>query len=69
MNKAKKGDTVKVNYKAKTSSETIFDSNQIEPLKLTIGKNEVIPAFEEALINMVLGELKTINVTAENAFG
>ena len=69
MNQAKKGDTVRVNYKAKTTDETIFDSTQLEPLKLTIGKNEVIPAFEEALIDMNLGETKTINVTSEEAFG
>jgi peptidylprolyl isomerase len=69
MNKAKKGDTVKVNYKAKTVNEIIFDSKKQEPLKLTIGKNEVIPAFEEALIGMILGEKKTINVAAQDAFG
>jgi peptidylprolyl isomerase len=69
MNKAKKGDTVKVNYKAKTENEIIFDSKKQEPLKLTIGKNEVIPAFEEALIGMNLGEKKTINVDAQDAFG
>lgn len=69
MDKARKGDTVKVNYKARTENETIFDSAQLEPLKLTIGRNEVIPAFEEALIGMNLGEKKTINVEADDAFG
>lgn len=69
MKKAKKGDTVIVNYKAKTDKEIIFDSNQVEPLILTIGKNEVIPAFEEALIGMDLGEKKTINVKSDDAFG
>lgn len=69
MDQAKKGDTVKVHYKAKTQDETIFDSTTLEPLKLTIGNNEVIPAFEEALIGMKLGESKTIFVSAEDAFG
>ena len=69
MLQAKKGDTVKVNYKAKANEEIIFDSSQLEPLKLTIGNNEVIPAFEEALVGMNLGEKKTINVDSEEAFG
>lgn len=69
MDKAKRGDTVKVNYKARTDDEIIFDSQQLQPLRLTIGKNEVIPAFEDALIGMDLGEKKTINVDAEDAFG
>ena len=69
MKQAKKGDTVKVNYEAKTNDETIFDSKNLEPLKVTIGKNEVIPAFEDALIGMNLGEKKTIHVDAQDAFG
>lgn len=69
MNSAAQGDTVKVHYLAKTKNEIIFDSKNLEPLKLTIGKNEVIPAFEEALIGMKKGEHKIINVGAKDAFG
>jgi FKBP-type peptidyl-prolyl cis-trans isomerase 2 len=69
MNQVKKGDIVKVNYKAKTQDEVIFDSTTIEPLKITIGKEEVIPAFEDALLKMNIGESKTIHVSADKAFG
>lgn len=69
MNSAAQGDTVKVHYLAKTKNEIIFDSKNLEPLKLTIGKNEVIPAFEEALVGMKKGEHKIINVGAKDAFG
>lgn len=66
---AKQGDIVKVHYRAKTTNEIIFDSKNLEPLMLTIGKNEVIPAFENALIGMKQGESKTISVVANEAFG
>jgi FKBP-type peptidyl-prolyl cis-trans isomerase 2 len=55
---AKKGDTVKVHYKAKSQDSLIFDSStQPEPLELVIGKKQVIPAFEKALIGMGIGAL------------
>lgn len=66
---AKKGDTVKVHYKAKANEEIIFDSTPLEPLKVTIGNNDVINAFEDALIGMHPGETKTIFVAASDAFG
>ena len=67
---AKNGDTVKVHYKAQTNEdEVIFDSNSLEPLKLTIGENQVIPAFEKALIGMNIGESKTVEISAKEAFG
>ena len=67
---AKKGDTVKIHYVAKTKSETIFDSlRQESPLEVTIGAADIIPAFEEALVGMSAGEQKTIHVPADEAFG
>ena len=70
MPQAKNGDTVKVHYKAKTNDQMIFDSYvQNTPLEVTIGNEETIPAFEQALVGMKLGEAKTINVTSDNAFG
>ena len=69
MIKAKDGDTVKVHYIAKAEEEVIFDSETANPLQLTIGKNEILPTLEEALIGMSLGESKTIQVSSEDAFG
>ncbi len=69
MDYAKQGDTVKVHYLARTKNEVIFNSKNLEPLKLTIGNNEVIPAFEKAIIGMKLGDHKIINVAAKDAFG
>ena len=70
MSSAKLGDTVKVHYKAKTKEQTLFDSaNQTDPLQFTIGEEQIIPAFEEAIIGMQPGENKTINLAADQAFG
>ncbi len=70
MGEAKQGDTVKVHYIAKTEGETIFDStSQVDPLQFTLGKEEIIPAFEEAIIGMQAGDKKTINIPAKKAFG
>ena len=66
---AKVGDTVQVHYQAKTKDKLIFDSKKTEPLKIKIGENQVIPAFEQALIGMDLGQNKTILVPSHEAFG
>ncbi len=66
---AKIGDTVVVHYQAKAKDQLIFDSKKTEPLKIKIGDNEVIPAFEDALVGMQQGQNKTISVPAQEAFG
>jgi peptidylprolyl isomerase len=67
---AKKGDTVKVHYKAKSQDSLIFDSStQPEPLELVIGNKQVIPAFEKALIGMGIGEQKIVHIPSDKAFG
>jgi peptidylprolyl isomerase len=40
-----------------------------EPLQFTIGAGQVLPGFEQALVGMNPGELKTILIPAEGAFG
>lgn len=67
---AKFGDTVKVEYQAKTKETLIFDSSkQVDPLVFTIGDGQIIPAFEKALVGMKKGDKKTINLNPEEAFG
>lgn len=67
---AREGDTVKVHYKARSDEEIIFDTfSKTAPLQVTIGEEQVIPDFEEALIGMHKGETKSIKIPAENAFG
>jgi peptidylprolyl isomerase len=70
MTQAKDGDKVKVNYSGKLTDGTEFDSSEGHaPLEFTIGENEVIPGFENAVIGMSPGQSKTITVASEQAYG
>jgi peptidylprolyl isomerase len=72
MKKVKNGDTVIVNYTGKLVDGTVFDSSLNEgrePLKSTLGEGQLIPGFEIGLIDMIIGEKKTIEIEAENAYG
>ena len=70
MAQAKHGDTVKVHYTGKLDDGTVFDtSNNREPLQFTIGDGQLIPGFEHTVVGMNMGESRTINIQAENAYG
>ncbi len=70
MSQAKKGDTVKVHYTGKLDDESVFDtSREREPLEFTIGSQQVIPGFEEAVEGMEPGETRTVKIPADQAYG
>ena len=70
MRQAGNGDTVQVHYTGTLSDGTQFDSSVgREPLEVGIGKREVIPAFEAALVGMSAGEAKTIVIEPVDAYG
>jgi FKBP-type peptidyl-prolyl cis-trans isomerase 2 len=66
----KLGDTVKVHYTGKLADDTVFDSSlNSEPIEFTIGAGQVIPGFEQAVVGMGVGEMKTTIIPAEQAYG
>lgn len=72
MKKIQNGDTVSVNYVGRLEDGTIFDSSLVEgrePLKVTLGKGQLIKGFEDGLIDMEIGEKKTINLNPSEAYG
>jgi len=70
MAQAKIGDTVRVNYTGRLDDGTVFDSSlRSGPLEFTIGDGQLIPGFENAVIGMTPGEIKTQKVLAEDAYG
>lgn len=72
MKKIQNGDTVSVNYTGKFEDGTVFDSSLTPgrtPLKAVLGKGALIKGFEEALIDMSIGESKTVEIDPENAYG
>jgi hypothetical protein len=72
MKKVQNGDTVSVNYTGKFEDGQIFDTSLTEgrePIKATIGEKQVIPGFENGLLEMEIGEKKTIEIEAVDAYG
>lgn len=70
IEEAKSGDTVKVHYTGTLEDGTVFDTSvEGEPLEFTIGQGQVIPGFEQAVIGMKVGDLKTINIPVDQAYG
>jgi peptidylprolyl isomerase len=70
MTQAKEDDTVRVHYTVKLDNDTIVGSTKNEePLQFTLGKGQVLPGFEQAVIGMNSGESKTVLVPADQAFG
>ena len=70
MQQVQSGDTVKVHYEGKLQSGELFDSSEgRDPLEFTVGTGQVIKGFDDALIDMKVGEKKTVNIPVENAYG
>jgi peptidylprolyl isomerase len=70
MSQAKNGDTVKVHYTGKFADGTVFDTSAgREPLQFTIGEGRVIPGFEQAVTGMSIGESKSVEIPASEAYG
>jgi FKBP-type peptidyl-prolyl cis-trans isomerase 2 len=70
MQQAKKGDTVKVHYHGKLADGSTFDSSEgRDPLQFIVGSAQVIKGFDDAMIDMAIGEKKTVNIPVEHAYG
>lgn len=72
MSKIQTNSTVTVHYTGKLDDGTVFDSSLNEgrePLTATLGQGQLIPGFESGLIDMTIGETKTIEIEPSNAYG
>lgn len=70
MTKVNKGDAVKVHYTGTLEDGTVFDSSKgKEPLEFSIGSGQVIPGFDEAVLAMEVGEVKTVVIPVDKAYG
>ena len=67
---AKNGDLVKVHYTGKLINGEQFDSSAgREPLEFTVGADQMIKGFDAAIPGMSVGDKKTINIIADDAYG
>lgn len=70
MAQVKSGDTVRVHYTGKLTSGEQFDSSAgREPLEFIVGAGQMIKGFDAAMPGMGVGEKKTINIPAAEAYG
>lgn len=67
---AKNGDTVSVYYIGTLANGSVFDSNVNKTaLTFTIGSHKTITGFENAVIGMARGQVKTVNIPVDEAYG
>jgi FKBP-type peptidyl-prolyl cis-trans isomerase 2 len=67
---AKKGDTACVHYTGRLESGEVFDSSEGgEPLEFELGSGQVISGFDEGVSGMTVGDRKTIEIEAADAYG
>ena len=70
MQQVKNGDIVRVHYHGKLTDGTTFDSSEGRtPLEFEVGAGMMIPGFDSGVVGMSIGEKKTINIPAEEAYG
>ena len=70
MTKVKDNDKVKVHYTGKFKDGQVFDSSlEREPLEFEVGKGQMIPGFEKAVVGMEKGEKKEVNLSPDEAYG
>ncbi|MBN2868367.1 MAG: peptidylprolyl isomerase [Flavobacteriaceae bacterium] len=69
MSKVKANDTVQVHYTGKLTNGQVFDTSaEREPLQAQLGQGQLIPGFENALIDMAVNEKKTVTIAKEEAY-
>ena len=70
MDAIKEGDKVSILFEAKLESgETILETEADKALDLVVGSGEIPISIEKALVDMKVGEKKTITLEPPEAFG
>jgi len=69
--KVKNGDSVKVHYIGTLNDGNEFDNSykRGSTLDFQVGGGQMIKGFDEALVEMEVGEKKTINLKPDSAYG
>jgi peptidylprolyl isomerase len=70
MQQVKSGDKIKVHYHGRLTSGETFDSSEgRQPLEFEVGSGMVIKGFDDGVTGMKVGEKKTLNIPANEAYG
>lgn len=65
------GKKVRVHYRGTLDDGTQFDSSydRGEPIEFTCGAHQMIAGFDSAVMDMAVGEKKTVHIPAAEAYG
>lgn len=65
------GKKVKTHYRGTLDDGTQFDSSydRGEPIEFTCDAGQMIPGFDAAVVDMALGEKKSVHIPAKDAYG
>lgn len=68
---ATKGQTVKTHYRGTLDDGSVFDSSydRGEPIEFVVGVGQMIPGFDAAVLEMEVGEKRTVHIPADEAYG
>jgi len=70
MHRIAAGDRVEIHFDAKAVDGSVFDTSRDgQPLAFVAGEEGPLPRVGEALVQMSLGEHKTVRLSPELAFG
>lgn len=72
MKKVETNSTVTVHYTGRLVDGTVFDSSLNEgrePLVAKLGEGSLIKGFENGLMEMSIGDKKTVEIEVEDAYG
>lgn len=68
--KAENGKRVKVQFTGRLEDGTVFGESPAEkPLEFTVGTDQLIPGFVQAVCGMEPGQQKSVQVEPEDGFG
>ena len=70
--KTQRGDKISVHYRGTLASDgTEFDAsyNRGQPLDFTVGKGQVIKGWDEGLLEMCIGDKRTLTIPPEFGYG
>lgn len=70
MQQVTNGDKVRVHYHGRLTDGTTFDSSEgRDPLEFEVGSGMVIKGFDDGVMGMVIGDKRTLEIPAEEAYG
>lgn len=61
---------MRVHYHGRLTNGTTFDSSEgRDPLQFKVGAGMVIKGFDNGVLDMTIGEKRTLNIPVEEAYG